>query len=368
MEQTSLIRKRIDSLDLIKAVAVFLMLVYHGFTSPVFSGAADGILNYFNYFFEGLLSVCVPLFFIVNGGLLLNKPLDIGKHIKKTVLIIIVTAIWDVIDIAANMFLRNEMLSAMQFVKALWTFKYGWSNHLWFMMTLVVVYIFFPVLKAAYDSSIKSFYFFTAVIFIMTFGNTLLNMFAQIVQFILGKNFIENNFNFFNTLNPAYGFNGYALVYFMLGGLLVKNREKFLNNKKFTAISAVAIPVSAVLLLLYAIMQTKHFSKPWDIVWSGYDSLPTLVISVAIFIICQGYRAERKTKISKFICILSTDTLGIYLVQTVMIRVLKPAYIKTGLSGNIISDLFFAFVLLIVCLIITELLKKIPVIRKLVSF
>ena len=63
---------RYDFLDLLKASAIFSVILYHSFTAPyhILGGAPP--IAYFRYFFRSILSTCVPIFFLVNGALLLT--------------------------------------------------------------------------------------------------------------------------------------------------------------------------------------------------------------------------------------------------------------------------------------------------------
>lgn len=82
--------RRFAYIDLIEALAISFVIIYHVGMYPKNILSDSSLLAYFNYWLTGLLSVCVPVFFFANGFLLFGKPFNLERHIKKIVLIIAV--------------------------------------------------------------------------------------------------------------------------------------------------------------------------------------------------------------------------------------------------------------------------------------
>ena len=61
-------KKRFDFVDLLKATAIFFVLIYHFSLMNVDFIHNGEWTSYINYYLKSLLSTCVPLFFFVNGG------------------------------------------------------------------------------------------------------------------------------------------------------------------------------------------------------------------------------------------------------------------------------------------------------------
>lgn len=76
-------KTRIYYFDALKTISIFLVCIYHynALNLDIINNPGLGV--YINYLFYGLSSMAVPLFFMVNGALLLNRPYRLGKHIKK---------------------------------------------------------------------------------------------------------------------------------------------------------------------------------------------------------------------------------------------------------------------------------------------
>lgn len=79
-------KKRVVGYDIIKSMAMFfvVMLHYSFYTRFYSSGLAGTAVTV-------LCVVCVPLFFAVNGALLLPRKMDEAKHYRKTLNIVIVS-------------------------------------------------------------------------------------------------------------------------------------------------------------------------------------------------------------------------------------------------------------------------------------
>lgn len=211
---------RLFFIDLLESIAIFLVLSCHGTNYNYgFLQDSNNIIFYLRYYFRTILSCCVPLFFFVNGFLLLNRQFVLKKHIFKLFRLIILTIAWGIIDSFILMFIRNEFLSAKDFLICVWTCKRGWVHHLWYMQALVVIYFLFPLIRTVYDNRRDVFYFFTVVVAIFTFGNVAINILASITSRLMLGNGTIYSFNWFNGFNPFRGIYGHSFLYFCMGGI-----------------------------------------------------------------------------------------------------------------------------------------------------
>lgn len=347
------IKERYEFIDLLKAMAVFFVIIYH------YNNLA---ISYYNYFFESILSTCVPIFFFANGAMVLNREFNLKKHILKLITIVILTIIWGVITLLILMLIRNQHMSLLEFAEKLVTWKEQWINHLWFLKAVVVIYIFLPLVKKSYDAERNNLYFFLVITFFMTFGNVLLSNCVNILEFIIGKNYLRSNANFFGEFNAFRGIYGYSIVYFILGGLFFEYKEKF-YDKIWVNIAACTIVISMILLTLYSILMSKSNGELYDIVWFGYDSIPTLCMVISLFIISLRYKENHR--ILKLIGITGRNSLGIYFTHVIWGNVFLKYFRQLPYSDNIITNVLFGLFILLISLISVLLLNKVPVVKKL---
>ncbi|HBF7094557.1 TPA: acyltransferase [Clostridioides difficile] len=364
MSSKSISKERLIYLDFIKVLAIYFVCFYHynNFNTDFLSNPS--ISTYLSYFIKGIASTGVPLFFMVSGALMLNRNYNLNKHIRKIINIIILTIIWGMITLLILSPIKGNSYSIPGFVKALWTWEQDTINHLWFLQTLVCVYILYPLIKEVYDiEGKKVLNYILIVIFIFTFGNVLLNMVANIVESILGINYITNHeFNFFNNFNLFRGFYAYTLVYFIVGALLL---EKLKNDMRINVNQIIMIFIIGIsTLFLYGVMMSNSNKEVYGTVWNGYDTIMTLLMCISIFIL--SYISNSKLdKLSSVVQLIGENTLGIYFVHRMVGSILKPYYITLTFSTSIISNLVFGIVVMAMSLIITLVLKRIPIIKSL---
>ena len=359
------IKERLNYIDLLESIAILFVILYHS-TNYSFSFIKDtsNVLCYFRYFFRAILSCCVPLFFFANGYLILNKPFNLKKHIKKTIRLSILTILWAIIELFILMFITNKFFTVKQFFIGVWTLKQGWINHLWYMEALVVIYLLLPLIKFAYDKKRDLFNYFIIVVAIFTFGNVFTNIVASITShFILGKSTIYS-LNWFNGFNPLRGIYGYSFVYFCLGGIADQIVNKFKYLKRTTICLCILI-LSTLGLFITGVLLTYTKGKTWDIVYNGYDTIFTLINVICIYSLCLKYKGNNKF-LNNIFYIISSNTLGIYFIHLLFIQLFRPYVEKMTILSNVPGNIIYSLIILIISLGVTLIIKKIPLIKRLV--
>lgn len=357
--------ERYCNIDLIKAIAMFFVVFYHGTIYSfdfLYQGTAT---NYILYFLRTILSVCVPIFFVTNGYLLFSKSFDLKKHITKTVKIIVITAIWGAITLALLQIIRNEYFTVTEFVKALWNLKNGWINHLWYMGALVCLYIFFPLLKQVFDTNRKIFMFFTVAVTVLTIGNTVINNVATIgYNTVFDGSLVATDYNFFNVFNPLRGIHGESFAYFCLGGVLYAYKDKIesISVKKRNIFSGIGMLVCCIGLWGIGIIYSRLYGYVWDVVYSAYDSIFTYFNVIFVFILAMNWKRNLK-----FVSSVSTNTMGIYFIHMIVITFLRPLVTQYDFVKNLPCNIIFSLVVLLISLGISAGMKKIPIIKNLVK-
>lgn len=311
-------------LDLMKCIGILFVLIYHA-TTYSYSWMHDGDTTLLiRYFLRTILSTCVPLFFFVNGYLLLNKPLNLKAHITKTLKMVLITLIWAMLTLVILMPIENAFLSWEQFLQYAKSLDRDWLNYLWYMGALTCIYIFFPLLKATFDHNKKAFIYFTIICALLTFGNSLI---ADLLSVLLHKGLGRPNL--FNMFNPFKGIYGYAFVYFCIGGLTHTIKEKLTNRGTFVPL--LTITLSCCGLFIMGISLSTYQQSVWDVVWYGYDSVFTLINVMMIFILCLSYKGQYR-----WIRSISTNTLGIYFVHKLLIHITsRYIYIENPYIFNV---------------------------------
>ena len=91
-------KQRSIYIDYIKALGILLVILYHCQYVPFNS-----------MLIQGVYAICVPLFLMVNGYLMLSKERSIRDLLKKNVKILIVMFGWAFVSTAVIMTLSGEL-------------------------------------------------------------------------------------------------------------------------------------------------------------------------------------------------------------------------------------------------------------------
>ena len=358
-------KKRLSHVDLLESIAIFFVIMYHSTIYNFDITENESFMNYILYFGRTILSTCVPLFFFANGYLLFNKSFDLSKHIKKTLRLIFLTFFWTFFLMPIYMLMAGEPLRLNTIVFSILSLDISWSmNVFWFLGALVCMYILFPALKSLFDLNKKSFLFFTVACAVLTFGFVLGNQMLLFLGATVHHNLPSLSQPLLTMFNPFRGSYGYSFVYFCVGGLIYTYEPKILtiSKTKRNTISIISIFVSCTLLFFVGVFFTKFIDrKVWDVVWNGYDTVFTFFNVISIYVLCLNY-----TKECKFIKNISVNTLGIYFTHRLIIRPTRPLIKTQSYLCNLPVNLIYAFAIMGVCLLICLLLKKVPVLKKLI--
>lgn len=361
MSDVSEKKVRVHNVDLLKTLAIFFVVVYHGLIIKQDFLAAPSFETYFNFFLITILSTGVPLFFFCNGFLLFNKPLDLKKHIFKVIHLLIVTAIWALLTIALMMLTDNVRFTPVQFFKAFLDMKQDMIGYLWFMGALVCIQLLFPVLKGAFDSSKTSILYLAVISYIIPLG-------IMCIERVCSAVVHDSAGVYFGMFNPFSGLIAYSFTYFCLGGLAgfyqeeikQKIEEKHVNAK---LIAAGAIVVSCVCLAAYGVLKSKKMNAVWDMVFASYDSIFTIVNVLAIYVLSLSYKPEEGSAAASAVRLVGMNTLGIYLIHEIFMHMLTKRLIQIPWCTNIVVNIVYAVVLICICTAISWLIKKIPLLK-----
>ena len=190
-------KKRFSHIDIIETIAICFVILYHGTLISYNFLKESTLTHYVLYFSRTILSTCVPLFFFANGYLLLGRDFDLRKHIFKMMRLTLLTIIWAIITLCILQMSNGHYFSIAEFIEAILSWKQGWINHLWYMGALICIYVFLPLLKNAYDTNIRMFYFFTIICALFTIGNTSINQFGTVcINLFFGKSISIEGYNF----------------------------------------------------------------------------------------------------------------------------------------------------------------------------
>ena len=323
------------SLDILRIIAAIDVVVFHVFGSsanndPLVSANLKTIVANIN----NMLMWHVPVFFILTGYLWLRdgKPCTFKKmipNIRRFVLVLFTVgfayAVMERIFVDGNISLSLFINSIGDvFTGDLW-------DHMWYVYSIIGVYLILPVLKILFEnSSKKTAGYFVALLFVFS-------VLVQLVEKVSGYKF------------PVSIPSSSTLFYVCFGGLVAKARPKI----------NVSFPIAGFFISSVA---TFFITRYVD---GGTVFLVTLksISAVCLFISFLQFRFSNKE--SKFISVLSDCTFGIYLFHPLFINIMvKLLHIYPFRYFSPISLPLACAGIVLASFVVTYILRCIPIVKK----
>lgn len=377
-------KKRIVGYDVIKTMAMFLVVMLHyayytKYYSSMLVGTAVTVL----------CVVCVPLFFMVNGALLLNRPMDEKKHYHKVFHIIVIVIIWKLIAAAFCVFIDGSHsvspVDLLRFVLGAKEFGDYLTGYFWFMHALVAVYLVLPLVKMAFDAEKKTtLHVFTAVLFFFTVGKDTVRLVLQMV----GTATHSELASIVDPLDELYifGYYGYVLLYVVVGGMLGRYLQQRKKNDRvedcedsgvYSLLSKISTRTACIVIFicyisLFLIQRYQHAADGSSlVVENGYWLLPTFIETVLIMLVLG--QANITGFWARFFKVTGMNTFGVYMLHMAGLIGLSrlqnlPCFQFMGSLNNIAVtalNVLLCCCVFACCLAASVILRKIPYINRL---
>lgn len=324
-------RNRIVYFDLLRIWGMLWVIYMHVASSPLSEGVnTQWVLI---TMFTSIAYTAVPLFFMMSGYLLLTskKTESISVLVKHRLPHLVVPlTFWNVI-IACWIVFKNQEISLINIIgHVLTSFSSPLMQHLWFVYTLVTLYLISPILYFAFNSMGEKIKKYILVIMALVFLQTMITIVIPVPleQFFRIRSISELNF-----LDGA--FWTFVLGYFL------GNMNKRIPNILLIIVAAVDwvfITVNTVLASIECGKYTGEFQNQR----AGF----MIVLAACIFLLFkQGIKCKRK------VFPLANLSFGIYIIHNLVNRILSyigyEAYTLMGIFGK-------GLVILLICYIVIK--------------
>lgn len=328
-------KKRIEWIDLLKIVACFLVVVLHSINYGLKS---NGYVNGLWIYYIGTLAI--PIFFMINGYLQLGRDLTYKYLISKVIKIFIVVIFWCSGIYLIKFILYDETNNYFFDVFGSLIQK-GILPHFWFLGTLIILNLIFPLLNRIYK--MKHFNIILIALFI-------LNIFLDFTFIYLYK-----NYNFILKDNIIQTFRLWSwTLYFFIGGAIKKYGDNIrIKNNLLYFITACSI----IIMITYeSFFAYKLYGNLYA--ESFYDSIFVIISAILTFICSSRIKIE-----NKFITKLSSLTMGVYIIHVTVHRVI----IKLLTFNNNYLNIICLIITFIISCIVSYMISKIPKVKELIK-
>lgn len=334
-------KQRIYYLDLLRCIAILMVILLHSistFLNPKLYGSA----SYFPFLtVNAFTRIGVPIFLMISGALLLSSESasDMGKFYKKRIPHLLIPLLfWNAAYFVYNYLMGQQVFDpALLFSKALVS---GTKYHLWYMYTMLAIYLVVPFLKIIADRCTDRQLWW--LVLLMTFGTTVRP--------------------FINITTPLYLylfdplFNGY-IGCFMLGYVLSRVKRTKLN----VIISAAAGVFGLLFSVIYHHLHSS--ADKLDLSLNNGFSLCHYALAASVFLLVK-FIFETEAPLAGAVALLSKCSFGMYLIHVAVIE-LTRRFIMIDSTPIIVSCYIFA-VCSALSFAVALVLSKIKYINKLV--
>ncbi|MGL1935248.1 MAG: acyltransferase family protein [Fibrobacterales bacterium] len=331
----------INDLRALATVSVVLLHVSGGVFSEHTS--PESSVWWIGNIIDGMVRFCVPLFFMLSGVLLLSKDYSLGEFLKKRFLRIFPPFIaWSIIYLVYNGLYKNTLASETTVGVIKTAARYllnGSAYHLWFVYTLVGLYLFVPILrKWIKQATQKELQYFLGLWFI-----------ALLLELPLIKNIVP--------VNQLINFSGY--VGYMVLGYYLSTYSTILEKRNlplFLFVTGTAITIAGTYLLS---------DRDSDLNFAFYEFLApnVLLSSIGVFLFVKKLSIKRPKVIDTIINLISTHSFGVYLIHILILSVFNMFGINWKMFHPVIGIPVTAILCLVLSLMIIDILKRIPILR-----
>lgn len=321
-------KRRVIGFDFIKTVAILLVITIHmigGSTLPH---------TWYTHIVSTLTMVCVPLFVMVNGALMLTRPFDGKKHKRRIIQLIALTLIWKVILLVfCYCTLDYEVdLSKSSIVSYLLGGNppYGNIGYIWFLNFYIGLMILYPVLKFIFDAKGTPLKYLLISLLILAVGDTL-DMLYLPASHILGLNTDVSVFGYFDSFG-MFTWSAALVAMFMIGGLVWEwhmGGEKPIRKEtgKTTVLGRIVSGISSAPIrsaaivsivcfaILWALVKYKcQFIEPgtWDLA-QRYSNILNICLTTSLFYLLSI--AHYPKPLARFSVFMGSRTFSIYIMH-----------------------------------------------------
>lgn len=294
-----------------------------------------GKISSFNWnvanFYDSISRYAVPVFFMISGALLLGKEFEIKDFLKNRLGKIIPPFLfWSLLYSLTNRYVfTHETFNISKVIRDVF---YGSEYHLWFVFTLIGVYLIAPIIQKWIHYSKQNDIKYFLIIWILTLFLTLPGVAI-----------------YFPKINFAY-FSGF-LGYFILGFYL----KKYIKCPNWISYLLIIIGVG---ITFFGTYYFSHKNNVFYDYFYEYLSINTLLVSIGVFMLFTKIETISDS-IKPLLSKLNECSFGIYLIHPLVIHILTLLGVFTYSINPIFDILILSFTCFLLSFIVVFVIKKI---------
>lgn len=337
-------KKRKDYITLLSVMSAFAVLMLH-------SNRCFNQFSYDRYWFTSNIICCicypaVPIFFMITGANLLDyqDKYSTKEYFKKRLTKAFIPYVaWTFVFLVYRLIIKELSFSDLSFKFIFNGLENGSiMSYYWFFAPLFSVYLSIPLFAAV--SKEKRTKVFTYLVVAGFFINAFIPFISKVFNLGLSSNiFVIVSYNY--------------LLYAMLGYLIDKN-----ELSKRWRIRIYVLGIASLLMRIIGIYLFSIKKGAIDETFGSYVGVPCILYATSIFVFIK--QLCKKIKIWNIINILSKYTFEFYLMHYLVID-LTRVFFEPNIK-SIYYRLGMPLIIIPLVMLVTFLLRKIPIVKKIV--
>ena len=308
--------KRYFGIDLIRVVACFLVMQTHAGEIYYIEDNGDLIRNEKNIWpgiFNSLARVCVPLFVMISGYLLLPMKTDYSTFLKKRFTRVSFPFIAFCIFYDIYYYIRGVIDIKTMLINIPKIFiNYGSElGHLWFMYMIMGVYLLIPIFSPWIKSAKKEhFYFYFVIWLISSFSCYIHLAFPQ----IWGEVYWNNN----TVVQGFIGDFGYAVL-----GAFIKLH---LKEKNLYILGIILYLIGSGFTMFGFLYRREEATtcEEIEVTWK-FDSINVVIATFGVFLLLRKVECKNE-KVVKIFNDIALKSYGMYLIHIFFLQFFKYVF------------------------------------------
>lgn len=331
--------QRIRQIDLMKLLCSFFVVTIHIVMSY---RRQDGIIAEHVLLGESFVRCCVPVFFMCSGYLMFSKNHTIKSMYRKLLYNLIFPTLTVVFFLFVfNNFVENKstILDCIQnispdaflaLIKELLNWNIYCINntfYLWFMLSLIKIYIAYPVLKLlCVDSKERN------------TTRRLIMVLCIVSDFVFPT--IQSLFNNQITLYGYSIFCDYSFLYIFLGYELYLLFQRKEIRKEWSLYGLLIYISGSLITYFFTIFFDVRYDNIFDEYFFNYNTLGVLISALGFFVFIRNISVP-DNKVTDIMTFCSQRTFTLYLVHYIIIRIMVCYGVINLLDARLPRPLFY---------------------------
>lgn len=348
-------------LEALRIIGIYLVIFNHtgkeGFF--LFSIRQQSSFYWIYMFLSILCKIAVPIFWMISGSLLLTKEETISEVLKKRELrFLIVLILFSFIQYLYGIYIKEYSWSFFVFIKALVTTNMAAAY--WYLYSFAALILMIPFLRKTAINMSNNEYIYLITLNIIFLG------ILPIIWFLYdkGNSSIEENFS------PLIATSGY-IVYPLVGYFIEHRVKQQYYNRKISCLllisSIICIGISCIMTQYHANIKgilEEHTSQT-------FYNLLLLIPSITMFYLVKYFFTHIPIPewINKLIILIGSTTFGIMLLENIIREQTLIYFFNIRHALHIpymLACLIWVMCIFFIGMLITIVLKKIPLLKKLI--